>query len=231
MNIIKEIFNKGTNTILSPGSSIIKPINIDWTYHSVGVLNIAKHLEPDYKLRDDNRPIMRLMLQYFSGSEGFINGMDRLYGVPGDLSKGLILMGGVGTGKTLLFEIFKLYTSKILGVNSFRRYNAVEVVENVSTSGMSYLELFNSNNGNPITCYIDDILATNETVKHYGTDISVLRELINFRYLVYKNYNKLTHLSSNKYPGEFKEAYGDRIYDRMKEMLNFIELPGESYRK
>jgi DNA replication protein DnaC len=218
MQSLREIFYSG----LEPNDdNIIKTVEINWNQHSSGILNIAKSIEPDFLINENNKNLLKQLLLYFTGSDDF----------EGSLKKGIMLIGGVGTGKSLLFRIFKEYTSQIIRINSFQYHTGQEIVDNVNVKGVEYMDLFNHNFDNPIVCYIDDIASRNEIIKYYGTEVNVMEQLLSIRYNVYSKYRKLTHVTSNKYPSDFKELYDDRIVDRMKEMFNIIELTGESFRK
>jgi len=218
MEKIKDIFYNGMNPV---NENLIRTIIIDWSEHSKGILNIARNLEPNFEVTEDNKAILKQLLLYFTGSkESHL-----------DLNKGLFLVGGIGTGKSLLFDVFKIYTAEILRINSFQYHFANEIINNVNINGIEKLELYNFNNGFPITCYIDDIASKTEKIKHYGTEINVIEQLLNIRYQVFNRFRKLTHISSNKYPAEMKEIYDLRIVDRFKEMFNIIEINGKSFRK
>ena len=106
-----------------------------------------------------------------------------------------------------------------------------DIIDNVSINGVEFLEKFNHNYDRPITCYIDDIASRNEKIKYYGTEVNVMEQLLSIRYNAFCRYRKLTHISSNLYPNDFKNIYDIRTIDRMKEMFNIIELKGGSWRK
>lgn len=227
MKKINEIFYTGIHPV---NENIIRTISIDWDMHSKGIFNIAKSLEPKFVVNENNKRILRLLLLYFTGSKDFTAFATELGIIEPSLNKGLMMVGGVGTGKSLLFDIFKKYTGQILRANSFRSYTSIAIIDDVNVNGVEYLELFNENFGYPITCYIDDIASKNEVVKHYGTEYNVIEQLLSIRYNIFSRYKKLTHVSSNKYPNEFKGLYDIRVIDRMKEMFNILELNCESFR-
>lgn len=228
MQKISEIFYKG---MTPENNSIIKTVKINWYQHIVGMVNLARSFEPKFRLRDNTEKVLRLMLMYFSGDPDFLKGMGDFGLKNASLDKGILLVGGVGTGKSLLFKIFKKYTGEIIRVNSFQYHTSQSIIDNVNVSGVDELELYNHNHGRPITCYIDDIASSNESIKHYGTEINAMEQLLSLRYNVYSRYRKLTHATSNKYPSEMLKLYDERIVDRMKEMFNIIELDGDSFRK
>ncbi len=218
MKRINEIFE---GTFNEPNFNIIKSIKIDHETHYNGIVNIFKHFEPGFIETEKIKSTIQKLLYYFTGSGLF----------DGSLKKGIMLIGPVGTGKSLIFKVFKAYTGKILRTNSFQYHFSHEIIDNVNVNGVEFLEKYNHNFDNPITCYIDDIASRNEIIKYYGTEVNVMEQLLSIRYNVYSRYRKLTHVTSNKYPSDFKGLYDERIIDRMKEMFNIIELKGKSFRK
>lgn len=218
MKNINQIFSFG---IADKKENILKKVDINYNQHGLGIYNIAKHLQKNFKITNENKDVIKNLLLYFSGNEC----------CKYDLNKGLMIIGGVGCGKTLLFRIFKIYTSDILKINSFQSYTSSEIIDNINVNGVEYLEKFNTNNKTPITCYIDDIASKNETIKHFGTEVNVIEHLLGIRYNIFINHKKLTHCTSNLFPSQFRKKYDERIIDRMKEMFNIVELKGNSFRK
>lgn len=217
MENIQEIFN---GLERSKTSQIINKIDIDWGKHVLGIVHIAKILEPKYVTTEEIKPILKNLLLYFTGNP------ESEY----DLNKGIALLGGVGVGKSLLFHVFKQYTMGILKTNSFRMFTAQEIVDNVEAAGVECLAQFGTLPEKPMTAYFDDVASANEIINHYGTKTNVMEKVLTMRYDVFKKYNKLTHISSNQFPTQLNEIYGIRIVDRMKEMFNLIELNGKSHR-
>ena len=58
-----------------------------------------------------------------------------------------------------------------------------------------------------------------------------MSEIMLDRYDNFKRYGVQTYATSNLGAKEFGDIYGDRMRDRMREMFNFIEIKGESFRK
>lgn len=211
--------------------NIIKTLNIrDIDGHKRGIVNILSSLiEKKFIIDDNNRIVINTLFNYFIGNDIFCIEHDI------DLNKGILLCGGVGTGKSVLFRALKIYTAEILRENSFQTFQASEIIDSVNVNGIEPLEKFGENLSNgqprPITCYVDDIASKNEKIKNYGTEISVIEQLISIRYNIYQKYRKLSHFSTNIYPAELSKIYDLRIIDRLKEMCNIIELAGPSRRK
>ena len=229
---IKAIFEGNLRVVKE---NHIKTILVEQKQHLEGIIRIAKSIEPNFSTPENIMEIIHLLFNYFTGNPNFVKLLKELTDVAGSLNKGLMLVGGVGVGKTLLFAIFRYYTQEILGVNSFRFTTAIDIIDDVNKNGVECLEVFSHNlvhkTPRPITCYIDDIACKKENINHYGTNINVIEQLLYQRYNVLLRYGVLTHTSSNKYPAQMKEVYDMRIIDRMSEMFNFIELTGNSYRK
>ena len=220
MKKINEFFNFEENN-----RQEINKINIDWNVHANLIVMIGKHYESNFKVDKNNQRALKEMLLYFTGNELF----------SGNLNKGLMLIGEVGTGKSLLFKIFKKYTKDVIRTNGYQMHPAIDIIDNVNIQGVECLNIYSNNfegkQAHPIRCYIDDIATNREKVKHYGTEINVIEQLLSLRYNVFQRYGTLTHISSNKYPEELSAQYDERIIDRMKEMFNIIELEGSSRRK
>ncbi len=218
MKKISEIFQNGFNEV---DFNIIRTLDVNHELHYDGIINIFKYFEPNFIETDEIKSTITKLLYYFTGSSLF----------DGSLKKGIMLVGGLGTGKSLIFRVFKEYTGKILRMNSYQYHYSHEIVDNVNINGVEYLEKYNHNFGTPITCYVDDIASRNEIIKYFGTEVNVMEQLLSIRYNIYIRYRKLTHVTSNKYPSDFKELYDERVIDRMKEMFNIVELKGKSFRK
>lgn len=221
---MKEI-NKIIEQIREEPKQEIETVLINWKEHAKLITYLANKIVYDFEVDENNKEVLKQMLLYFTGNKEF----------NGSLNKGLMLVGGVGTGKSLLFKVFKDYTMNVIKKNSFQMHSAIDIIDNVNTSGVDYLKPYSHNfegrHAYPIRCYIDDVASTNETVKHYGTDINVIEQLLSLRYNVFERYGTLTHISSNKYPSQLSDQYDKRIIDRMIEMFNVIELTGNSRRK
>jgi DNA replication protein DnaC len=223
MNIL-EVFNGN----FTEKNNIIKTIDVNETIHKNGIFNILKNQINNYIVDDFNRDVLNILFNYFIGNEIFCNENNI------SLNKGIMLIGPVGTGKTEIMKCFKIYTSEIIKNNSFQFYYSNEVIDDVNIKGVEALEKFNSNyNGykfNPVTCLIDDICSKNEVIKNYGTEISVIEQLISIRYNIFGRYDKLTHFTTNIYPNEMINHYDIRVVDRLREMCNIVELKGKSKR-
>ena len=230
---ISEIINLNNK---NSDKNIIEQQSIDIEKHKILIRKIALHLQADYKFTDKINKTLDLLLAYFSGQKDIISNYNNKNNKEISLNKGIFLVGEVGTGKSLMFDIFKIYTSQVLHKNSFQLYQASDIIDSLNINGKVYFNKFSTNSSNnnipnPITCYIDDISSRNEIINYYGSVYNSMQELLTIRYNIFSRFSKLTHVSTNIYPKQLKEIYGIRVVDRMKEMFNLIELDGKSFRK
>jgi DNA replication protein DnaC len=179
----------------------------------------AEELFPQFKsvwsVDVDNIDIVRNLCYYFTDDERF----------KGDLTKGLLLVGGVGIGKTTMMEFFKRNQKA-----SYRILSCREIESDFSSEGEKSVQYCSYNvpiavNSNPFGhqeigfCFDD--LGTEANAKHYGKEKNVMAEIILNRYD-----NKIpfpcTHITTNLTADQIKEQYGSRVTDRMREMFNII---------
>ena len=80
---------------------------------------------------------------------------------------------------------------------------------------------------------INDVGTDSTSIKHFGSNIELVNEILTLRYIKWQKLGGAhkTHISSNLVEGQIEKMYGDRIYDRFKEMFNTIQSNNnKSYR-
>lgn len=168
-----------------------------------------------YTIDDDNRSIVEQLCFYFSGDSRF----------SGDISKGIILFGGVGVGKTSLIRFFQRNQ-----IFSFRLISCREIEQEYSTTGDQATEYYSTNitianNSNPfghqeIGFCFDDI-GTESNGKYFGKEKNLIADILLNRYDNNLPKNS-THATTNLSAEEIKKNYGTRVFDRMIELMNPI---------
>lgn len=168
-----------------------------------------------FNVDDENIVQLKNICHYFSEDPQF----------NGDPKKGLLLVGGVGIGKTTLMNFFKQNQKY-----SYRMLSCREIESDFSSEGEKSVQCCSYNiaiavNSNPFGhqeigfCFDD--LGTEANAKHYGKEKNVMAEIILNRYD-----NQLpgycTHITTNLTADQIKQQYGTRVTDRMKEMFNII---------
>lgn len=132
-----------------------------------------------------------------------------------DQSKGVFVRGVVGCGKTIMFRMAQRYSGTVR--RKFKMVNAETIVCNFESK--SSIDRF----------FIDewcfDDLGTEDKANNYGKGVEIFKRLIESRYDLWKNYGVRTHFTSNVSNDIILERYGERAYERLKEMCNVVKYP------
>lgn len=186
-----------------------------------------------FTLDHDNRIVFDLLCLYFAEDQNFI----RLATEAGinnpSLTKGILLAGNFGTGKTWMLSLFSRNQRQCYGV-----LNAKSICEVFHADGA--IDQFIQPTKNPINdkaaffqpvsgLCIDDI-GTEEVKNHFGNKKNVIGDLIELRYSSGFT-GPLLHGTTNLTGTQLKEFYGGRVTSRMREIFNIIELGGQDRRQ
>lgn len=212
-------------------------VRIDWVQHSSGIYKMLTDIEPNYKLTDTHKYVLKLFLLYFTGNIDFTK-EKMSNGKYGNLENGIWLVGNTGSGKSTIFDVFRQYTCNIIKTNSFVRQYASEIIEEVKVYGTPVMDKFYHNfqeenkKPKPITLYIDDVWNRPDEVVNFGTKSHVMEQLMDIRYNVFQRYGVRTFISTNKGLAGLKQMdIDERILGRMSEQFNIIELESNDFRK
>ena len=176
----------------------------------------CKRFDQKFILSDLHREHYTKIIQYFfNDPAGSLN-----------LTKGLFIIGPVGTGKTLTFKLIDQYFRSLKLKPPFKTMSCIRVMEEYTESGFISLNDYKDN-----TYYFDDLGVENPDTKHFGNNLNVMAHIVNRRYEFYENKGQNTHFTSNLGKNEIKKIYGLRVLDRLNKMCNWINLKGESFRK
>ena len=180
--------------------------------------NASQIIRRPFIFDDQNTAIVQKLCYYFSASpEAEHHGLI--------LTKGILLAGGVGTGKTTIMKAFASNPLQSFSVASSRRLSF-----DFSEQGFALIRHYSAPQSIPLneygqqnlgTCFDD--LGTDEERKHYGDKLNALAEILLFRY---ENlpFNQ-THLTTNLNADMISQIYGPRLRSRMREMFNLISFP------
>lgn len=194
---------------------------------------VLQHQHRTFVIDDDNRSVIRFLLYYFNNcplAEEVFPG--RGY----KLHKHLLLMGEVGTGKTLLMQIFSEYLRYVRGDRFFYNLSVTQMVNYYTLHNNLDRFTFNEeeNKGfksTPVNICLNDIGV--QTTTFFGMDTTKLTdEFLHARNDIWVQNHKFAHLTTNLSVEQLKEVYKDgfgRLIDRFK-TYNIIPLTGSSRR-
>lgn len=177
-----------------------------------------------FEISDDVRPTYEVLSDYFGGKAGEL-----------DLRKGILLAGSIGTGKTIAMHVF----ARLKG---FKVVSTRHVVRDFAKRGMDALdeygrEAFKMNPGGhrdrsqPKTICFDDLGLEDTNSQLYGNKANVMAEILIDRYEHWRFCGMMTHATTNLNLTKIAELYGDRVMDRVKEIMNVVIMEGQSKRK
>ncbi len=150
--------------------------------------------------------------------------------------KSILLIGGIGTGKSMMMKIFHRLLSTTERKFKWADSNKLRfMVEDTSLSEI--MELYGYDLKTDL--YIDDAGLNNSGQMKYGNSINIITEIIMDRYPLFINHGYKTHLSSNlpfsnhvDYPGleTVQSVFGNRAHDRLREISEIFTIDGPSLR-
>lgn len=174
--------------------------------------------------------------------------------------KGLLITGTVGSGKTSLMQIFSDWISEVsirlfkngdmsdeqiakdnlLVRKQFRIVPIRKMERDYNVSGYEGIDYYGFNTktnkfgikeDKPKHICIDDVGTEREIVKNYANGINIFSELILDRYTLWRDYGIYTHITTNLPLAKIEERYDSRVFSRITEMFEVVQLIKPDYRK
>lgn len=190
------------------------------------ILKVGREFENDFIIEKEQEDFYIHIALYFSKS------LDCKW----DIEKGLLISGHIGTGKTLAMKIMQ----KIFG--GFTIINSRYLVREFLTDGIMVANRYgkesfgqapqgNLDKKKPKTYCFDDFGLEEVNSKLYGNQSNIMMEVLLDRYDMFLGYEMKTFATTNLTPELIEKNYGERVRDRMREMMNYIVLTGKSKRK
>lgn len=176
-------------------------------------LNEKKEL----KVSDAHRKTLIALCQYFGRTDGPLNP-----------KKGLLIMGGTGTGKTSTMRAFHtigeyFFNEKDDWFMKFYWSNCIDVVEEYEDLSVDKSLFFQNYRGG---VRLFDDFGQEADASRYGIK-NIMREIIEKRY----NYSHIrTYITTNLTEKQIRERYGQRVFSRIHEMFNIVPMIGEDHR-
>ena len=191
------------------------------------ILNNKEFIETDDSIRN-----LEILLHYYTKDPLFFQCKNLSDLSTPSFDKGLLIIGGVGCGKTSLMRAAEKSVVDIPGIQ-FKGFGANEVVElfekNIDADEWA-MKMYRGNR------YYDDVKAERIS-DSYGKKVEVFKPIIEERSKFGCGKTYITCNYKNGAIGleaaveEFGERYGGRVWDRMYEMFNIVEFTGKSFRR
>ena len=181
-------------------------------HYKLSATEILKRKKRELVLTEDVKKIVRIVCFFLSKDILFEKHFN------GDLSKGLMLLGKPGIGKTFTIKCISDNPVYPIALNS-----VIDAHESIRITGEYKMKISNK-------IYIDDVGAEKNTVNHYGNKVLWFQELIETLDFNNFDFSKLI-ISSNLNVSGFGEMYGFRTESRIHEHFNIFELDGVDFRK
>jgi DNA replication protein DnaC len=147
-----------------------------------------------------------------------------------DLSKGILLSGPVGCGKTTLMTLMRNAAKQN---NNFIMKTCRDISFEFIKEGYQTIQKYSNGNNSQSEYrnYCFDDLGVETNLKYYGNECNVMAEIILSRYDIFISKQIITHITSNLSATEIETAYGNRVRSRLREMLNLIAFDDNSLDK
>ena len=196
------------------------PINTFKKIFNEEAENYFEKLGRRFIIDESNRNYFNFLCHYFSEDIKF----EEEFG--GDLKKGLMVFGDVGTGKSSSFNIIQnIYKKYEVRHLRFIKMTANEVVTKYNETPAKDSVIRYCSKG---TMYFDD-LGSEHVASNFGKEDIFIR-ILELRYNDFIEKGTKTYLTTNYTLEEIYERYGVRVFDRFKEMFNFLQVRGRSKR-
>jgi DNA replication protein DnaC len=163
-------------------------------------------------LNEQNKSVIGQVALWYSNDSRF----------KGDLHKGLMIRGSVGTGKTIIAKALKetmleverlhakfIYSTDLQDLYMNQKFDEINILKTRKFT------------------IIDDVGVEMVETKTWGNTKEPFNDLFDARYRA----NLITIITTNLRPSDIESEYGTRIRDRFKECFNDLVLDGESLRK
>lgn len=195
-------------------------------------LSVCYSICPDFTITSEMKPLLNDIVRWCLMLDG-----------AHDYKKGLWLWGNIGTGKSTMLEIVREYCRL---VRPPCRYRDAEYPRDFRADKWEYgFRITNANyvagcfakDGYPgLETYIRNVRQAFDEVGRENIPTGFFGNMENvFQYIIQRRYDlrhgDFTHVTSNLSPDQIATVYGEHIYDRCKEMFNFVEMSGATWRK
>lgn len=174
-----------------------------------------------FKISDIDTPTIYKLLIYMIKDQHAANSEQI------NLSKGILLSGPIGCGKTSIMHLIRPFSSHL---SDYKIKTCREISFEFAKYGYEalyqYTQKVHLQNRLPGYCFDD--LGAEQQIKHFGNDCNVMAEILISRYEEFVQNKSITHITTNLSASEIEAHYGNRLRSRMRNMFNLITFPTNS---
>lgn len=200
--------------------------------YQCGMARMAKEFKA-FLVDDYNRDALRLLLYYFNNCQNFETMIPKKNY---KIHKHIMLCGPVGSGKTLIMQVFADYLALTNNPNRFYNLSVTQMINYYKLHNhldkYTYNETKTNNfEGEPYNICLNDVGM--QTHLHFGTDTkTIVTDFFHARNEIWSQQGGAAHITTNLTPQDIKKYFADefdRTNDRFK-TYNVIKLEGDSRR-
>ena len=183
---------------------------------------------PQFYIRKTDVPLILQLLYYFTNNE------EKAKEHNIDLTKGIMLSGPIGCGKTTLLELIKTIA---VPEKKFFFTTARDVSFEFNQDGYQVIQRYSKGIPGQYTKknFAFDDLGTERNLKYYGNECNIMAEILLSRYELFSHPDPsqrvVTHITTNLSATELEEYYGNRVRSRLRNMCNLIFFDKEAVDK
>ena len=151
-----------------------------------------------------------------------------------DISRGLLVSGPIGCGKTSLLTLvsFFCHPEKRYQVKPARELSFEFEKDGYSVINRYSKGAFRPGKDHPVAVvYCFDDIGIEQPQKYFGNECNVMAEILLSRYDLFVSKGMLTHATTNLSASELEDRYGNRVRSRMREMFNLVAFDKASIDK
>jgi DNA replication protein DnaC len=167
---------------------------------------------PNFALKPEDKLLLHKLISYAISSEKNC----QEHGI--DLTKGILLTGPVGCGKTSLMTLLPAF---MYPFQNYQVKNTREIAAEFQKEGFETIQKYSSRL-KPLC--LDD-LGVEQNSKHFGNECNTIGEILLERYDLQMNQGVITHATSNLNADELEDIYGIRVRSRLRSMFNLVAFP------
>ena len=195
-------------------------------------------------LDDSNSDLFDLLCYYFiDDADGFVMQAKKMEVHEPSIIKGNFICGNFGCGKTWLMLLFGRNKKQSFDIVRAKQISEAYLTSEDKKIPEVYCKPFDVEDQKNNRGYIGadifyqrfvgmciDDLGSEAEKNNFGNKMNVIGDLIEQRYA--GGYTgTFLHATTNLSAEQLKNFYGERVVSRMREIFNFIELPGTDRRK